>query len=327
LKSSRNTIEVTTDQLKHAALLAGTQRRLDHSHKGNTLLRGHFCSSRSPSGIGLHSIDAEEAIDAQHEIWLDPGISLSVLLQGSVRFDVGGQQHIIEATEQCPQAFAMLVPNRTAWTRQLKRGNKLKKFNIFLSQQWLHERQHSSPHYLSLQHSLKNSKQEVFQWLAPIQSIRCAEKLIQQHKQKTNDDFLCDAFSLELLASMFSNLNQQTAIEQDQLYNRLADNIRNYLEENIVHNPDCLRPHLQQMARRLGASVSSMQRNFKKASGQTIFEYVRCRKLSLAKNALLNKGTSIIDAATMAGYSHTNNFSKAFKCEFGLSPRECLNLQ
>lgn len=324
LELQRSTESVDAARLHQAALLAGNPRRLDQSPTGNPYLHGHFSSLRTASGVGLHSIDAEERVDAQHDIWLEPGISLSVLLEGSVRFTLNGQHYHYEATVNQARAFAMLVPRRSAWTRQLKAGNRLRKTNIFLPESWLKERQHLSQHYQNLFESLSIQPARAFQWQASNTTSQCAEKILDTQQRAQGDDFLNEAYALELLASVFATLSQQLSLSPAFSQDRLAENIRRYLEKEIIHNPDCLRPQLKQMAKQLGASVSSMQRSFKLASDQTIFEYVRQRKLTLAKEALIINKTTIVEAAYKAGYSHTSNFSKAFKDEFGISPGACL---
>ncbi|MFN3302166.1 MAG: helix-turn-helix transcriptional regulator [Roseateles sp.] len=77
---------------------------------------------------------------------------------------------------------------------------------------------------------------------------------------------------------------------------------------------------LQQIARSIGMSASSLQRHFKAFTGQGLFEYLRGRRLEAARESLERQGLSVCEAAAVAGYGNAANFATAFKRRFGCSP-------
>jgi len=83
-----------------------------------------------------------------------------------------------------------------------------------------------------------------------------------------------------------------------------------------------LRGHrsLDEIAGALGVSVSTLQRKFKAAYGYTVIDYVRRRRLEIARSALLLDGISIGEAAYLAGYNHPSNFVAAFRKQFDVTP-------
>lgn len=77
---------------------------------------------------------------------------------------------------------------------------------------------------------------------------------------------------------------------------------------------------LNQVASDMGMSVSNLQRVFRASYGQTIGEYIRQRRLEIARDAIVRERKSIGEAAYLAGYLHTSNFTNAFKRLFGVPP-------
>lgn len=75
----------------------------------------------------------------------------------------------------------------------------------------------------------------------------------------------------------------------------------------------------QRIAEKAGYSVYHFCRVFALQKGITLMEYVRERRLSLARSEL-TKGKKIIDIAVDYGYETASGFTKSFKKEFGYSP-------
>ncbi|MBS5937424.1 AraC family transcriptional regulator [Clostridium sp.] len=89
-----------------------------------------------------------------------------------------------------------------------------------------------------------------------------------------------------------------------------------FIEENIKSD---LTPEV--IASSSGYSVFHFLRVFNINKGMTLMEYVKKRRLSLAAIDLF-KGERIIDIALDYGFKTHNGFSKAFKKEFGFSPKQ-----
>jgi AraC-like DNA-binding protein len=68
-----------------------------------------------------------------------------------------------------------------------------------------------------------------------------------------------------------------------------------------------------------GMSIRSMTRHFRLMFGTTIFAYVAARRMEKASVAL-EDGVSIDQAAYIAGFAHTTNFSSAFRNRYGHPP-------
>ena len=78
---------------------------------------------------------------------------------------------------------------------------------------------------------------------------------------------------------------------------------------------------MSRIAQHIGCNPSTLQQQFRLVFGQTIFDYLRERRLQRAAGALQRDGVSVARAAEIAGYSSQANFSTAFRRHFGIAPK------
>lgn len=89
----------------------------------------------------------------------------------------------------------------------------------------------------------------------------------------------------------------------------------NYIEENLTEDLD-----IKDIAACSCVSAFYFQRIFSVLCGITVGDYIRCRRLTLAAQAL-SKGTGkVIDVAVKYGYESPDSFARAFSRFHGLSP-------
>lgn len=74
------------------------------------------------------------------------------------------------------------------------------------------------------------------------------------------------------------------------------------------------------LAAQHGLSVRSLSRHFRATFGTSILGYVAERRMEKARVAIMKHGVTIDQAAHIAGFAHSANFSTAFRRRFGYSP-------
>lgn len=89
----------------------------------------------------------------------------------------------------------------------------------------------------------------------------------------------------------------------------------NYIEEHIEENI-----FIKDIAQEVGISSFYLQKSFQIATGYSIGEYIRKRKLYLAAEELKKNKSKIIDIAYKYGYETPESFSKAFNKFHGTTP-------
>ncbi|MCE8032319.1 AraC family transcriptional regulator [Billgrantia tianxiuensis] len=76
---------------------------------------------------------------------------------------------------------------------------------------------------------------------------------------------------------------------------------------------------LSALAEQAAMSPATLRRKFQAAYGCSVFDFLRERRLELARELLL-QGHGIERAAQCAGYRHANNFTTAFRQRYGYPP-------
>ncbi|AWO01941.1 hypothetical protein DLD77_09650 [Chitinophaga alhagiae] len=75
------------------------------------------------------------------------------------------------------------------------------------------------------------------------------------------------------------------------------------------------------LAHMVGTNENYLKKNFKKVFGATVFGFIQQLRMERARDILINEKKKIGEVARLTGYSHISHFSKAFKKQFGFSPK------
>jgi len=78
---------------------------------------------------------------------------------------------------------------------------------------------------------------------------------------------------------------------------------------------------MEELATKSYMSKSSLMHKFKKETGYTVHQYIKSKRLLLARD-LLKTDMSVMEIAAAAGFGDYSTFSRAFKARFGKMPRE-----
>ena len=98
---------------------------------------------------------------------------------------------------------------------------------------------------------------------------------------------------------------------------RMTD-AKRYIDDNL--SSDSLR--ISEVARLAGISEVYFRAEFKRYYGSSPIEYIKCRRIDLAKKLLSTGLLSVTEAAISSGFDSISYFSSEFKRATGLSPSE-----
>lgn len=105
--------------------------------------------------------------------------------------------------------------------------------------------------------------------------------------------------------------------EQPQLLDRVMGHIENNLGQKLT---------LSEVSRHFYISESTISQIFRKKLGVSYYRYVTQRRLIAAKT-LIEQGSLLEDVAAQTGFQDYSGFYRAFKQEYGISPRQYRTLQ
>jgi len=149
----------------------------------------------------------------------------------------------------------------------------------------------------------------------PFETSLMSTLIAKADSKNISDIAWCKALFLEVIysfnKSQISDINSQVnALSKYQ-------NIFNYLKSNSP-----AKVTINQLASQMNMSVSCLSKAFKIDTGTTLKGYIKNHILQAAKEILLLENSSIKQVAYRLGFTDEFYFSRLFKKEIGLSPRD-----
>ena len=123
--------------------------------------------------------------------------------------------------------------------------------------------------------------------------------------EKVHDDMVIEFTTLMMLITQGNN------------YSRPIHRCLSYIYSHIYE-----RITLKDLASFSDVSVSYLSRQFPKEVGVSINAYIRCRKIELAQELLINSDMSILDISFQLSFSSQSHFIQAFKQVLGTTPNK-----
>lgn len=135
--------------------------------------------------------------------------------------------------------------------------------------------------------------------------------------QGVGKNIMRNALVMELLVKI-NNLviDKKTPVVGENRMNSLIKAVIAYIEANLKEELT-----LEALANQFFISKFHLSREFKKYSSVSIHQYIKLKRLILAKEYIL-KNESILDVYAMCGFGDYSNFFRAFKQEYDMTPRQ-----
>ena len=285
-------------------------------------LHGMLRTDRLRPGLWLHRADVRDLRDLTIQETQGESLRLVMVLDGEVdvsfgpcRLGLGG------ALTRRPQAAFISLREPVLFVRRGWRGKHERKVSVGFSREWLAETCPGDAASLALLQSLFDRHLAIERWTPTPRAIALAEQLIHPPAQPPMlEKLYLESRAIELVAEMVRHLTNLALMPPalgPRERRRIVD-VRSLLDSGAADDLS-----LEEIARQVGTNPCSLQQDFRAATGQTVFDYLRQNRLLRARQALEQEGRSIGEAADIAGYSSAANFATAFKRHFGITPRQC----
>lgn len=154
----------------------------------------------------------------------------------------------------------------------------------------------------------------------------CAYQALQAAMNPLENGLFLQAKALELISFQLRQIDVMLGRRP-----ALAP-IRTSEIERIVWASDILQKEMSEppdgvmLASRVGLSYGRLLRGFKEFFNMTPIEYLRAVRLQRAYDLVISRKQNVSEAAFSVGYSSLSHFTKAFRSEFGMNPRDCAKL-
>lgn len=235
-------------------------------------------------------------------------------VSGHVSIFINGIPHPLKAGD-----MVLIPPNVPHYAHIRDFKTPYQRFVFWISQDYCQQLMAQSPDYgYLLQHAAINKRYlyhyDVLAFYA-LQSklFRLLEEIHSNRFGKSAQLALCvNDLVLYLNRTVYENEHPATPKETRTLYSSLLNYIEEHIEEDLS---------LDRLAGIFYVSKYHIAHLFKENLGLSLHQYILKKRLALCKDAILG-GKEINDAALLCGFGDYSSFYRAFKKEYGVSPRE-----
>ena len=140
---------------------------------------------------------------------------------------------------------------------------------------------------------------------------------------RDSDEFGSGALSYVYLIEFLVYLNRAYFATPDDIRRDVTENEK--INEVVAYINDNLSEDLtlDRLAEACFVSKSHLAHQFKAYTGLTLYQFIIKKRVTVARN-MIREGTPVIEACMRCGFNDYSNLLKAFKREFGRSPKEFL---
>lgn len=126
-----------------------------------------------------------------------------------------------------------------------------------------------------------------------------------------------EAKIIKLFILIFEQFNKKNT---DEISPKTALIIKKFVDENFHKSFK-----VEEMGKLIGINQNTIRKEFKAQYNTTISDYISELRMLKAKKMIINKEILIKEISIECGYEYVQNFTRAFKKKFGLSPEKLRN--
>ncbi|EJL73670.1 helix-turn-helix transcriptional regulator [Chryseobacterium populi] len=140
------------------------------------------------------------------------------------------------------------------------------------------------------------------------------KEILSYSKKGVLQKLFIEAKIIKLLILIFEQFSEKNTIENTPKNPTI---IKKYIDENY-HKPITV----EKIAKVIGINQNTIRKEFKAQYHTTISSYISDLRMLKAKKLIIKKDILIKEIAIECGYDYVQNFTRAFKKKFGVSPEK-----
>ena len=278
--------------------------------------RGNSWLYTLKSGVKIRGAQNQYVCDVDNSVEVPPQITFIFLLKGEMTLILRRKKYVFSAREH--GCCIMMSSQESEVLRRLANMGEFNKHIVLTGmEQWLEEDAISDQE----RNELYDERMRSWPMTAAMRE-GCEHWMTLDTKLGTLQRDILGLSLLNLTWKYYLWWSQRAAlpvasIDYQQL--ELAQSLDVLMRRGIFDS--------QSFADALNMSLRTLQRRSKEQLGCTLKEWITHHRLLIAKNALVERGMSITEAAWLAGYQHNSSFILAFRTAFKVTPKAYLSLQ
>ena len=233
---------------------------------------------------------------------------------GNVSYNIEGRIY------QLRPGDILLTDNRDIHKPEIRPGKPYERYVIWIQPNFLLRVNETGT---DLSQCFTDASQRKYKLIRPESDVTTHLKGICEKMLRSRDE---DAFGSGTLAYIYLleflvYLNRAyfatpEEIRKDVTENEKINEVVAYINDNLTADLT-----LDQLAEACFISKSHLAHQFKTYTGLTLYQFIIKKRVTVARN-MIREGASVMDACMKCGFNDYSNFLKAFKREFGRSPKE-----
>jgi AraC-like DNA-binding protein len=235
-------------------------------------------------------------------------------ISGSVNYMVEGRSY------QLRPGDILLTDNRDIHRPEVAPGRPYERYVLWLNGAFLQQAARPGD---DLTACFRDAAERKYKLIRPDDHILSRMKLLCERLLRTQRDegFGSTTLLYAGVTEFLVHLNRAyfdtpAAIRMDVTESDTINRMVEYIETHLVEDLS-----LDRLAEVSHLSKFYLDRQFKQFTGLTIYQFIIKKRLIIARN-MLREGTPVMEACLSCGFNDYSNFLKAFKREFGRTPRE-----